>query len=173
MPSNKPSTIADRFISALLSITATVGSQYTSRSNIPNAPRKPASNPRSAASVAAQPILWLDQRNNAEAETVDVLYTAEIIHRRGPWTSFEAVEYAILERVDRFNDRRLPEAIGNVPPAEAEERYFTCWTLDRWRRNSNQTPAGNPGRFNAASTSKNERRHGSPQIGRGVAGRTG
>ena len=42
------------------------------------------------------------------------------IHRQGPWRSFEAVEYATLEWVDWFNNRRLLEPIGNTPPAEAE-----------------------------------------------------
>lgn len=42
-------------------------------------------------------------------------------HRRGPWRSFEAVEYATLERVDWFNNRRLLEPIGIIPPAEALE----------------------------------------------------
>lgn len=35
-----------------------------------------------------------------------------------------AVEYATLERVDWFNDRRLPEPIGNIPPADAEAAYY-------------------------------------------------
>ena len=47
-----------------------------------------------------------------------------MIHRRGPWRSFEAVELAMLEWVDWFNHRRLLEPIGNVPPAEAEARYY-------------------------------------------------
>jgi transposase InsO family protein len=38
--------------------------------------------------------------------------------------SFEAVEFATLEWVDWFNNRRLLEPIGNMPPAEAEERYY-------------------------------------------------
>jgi transposase InsO family protein len=46
------------------------------------------------------------------------------IHRRDPWRSFEAVEYATLEWVDRFNNRRLLAPTGNIPPAEAEERYY-------------------------------------------------
>ena len=36
----------------------------------------------------------------------------------------EAVEFATLEWVDWFNNRRLLEPIGNIPPAEAEERYY-------------------------------------------------
>ena len=63
-----------------------------------------------------------DSYDNALAETVNGLYKAEVIHRRGPWRSFEAVEFATLEWVDWFNNRRLLEPIGNVPPAEAEER---------------------------------------------------
>ena len=35
----------------------------------------------------------------------------------------EAVELATLEWVDWFNNRRLLEPIGNIPPAEAEERH--------------------------------------------------
>lgn len=65
-----------------------------------------------------------DSYDNALAETVNGLYKAEVIHRRGPWRNFEAVEFATLEWVDWFNNRRLLEPIGNIPPAEAEERYY-------------------------------------------------
>lgn len=58
------------------------------------------------------------------AETINGLFKAEVIHRRGPWPSFETVEFATLEWVDWFNTRRLLEPIGNVPLAEAEGRYF-------------------------------------------------
>ena len=47
-----------------------------------------------------------------------------MIHRRGPWRNAEAVELATLEWVDWFNNRRLLEPIGNIPPAEAEARYY-------------------------------------------------
>jgi putative transposase len=65
-----------------------------------------------------------DSYDNALAETVIGLFKAEVIHRRGPWRSLEAVEYATLEWVDWFNNRRLLEPIGNIPPAEAEARYY-------------------------------------------------
>src|SRR5271157_2366142 len=64
-----------------------------------------------------------DGYDNALAETINDLYKAELIHRRGPWRSFEAVEYVPLEWVDWLKHRRLLEPIGNIPPAEAEERY--------------------------------------------------
>jgi putative transposase len=65
-----------------------------------------------------------DSYDNALAETINGLYKAEVIHRRGPWRNLEAVEFATLTWVDWFNNRRLLEPIGNIPPAEAEERYF-------------------------------------------------
>jgi putative transposase len=65
-----------------------------------------------------------DSYDNALAETINGLYKTEVIRRRGPWKSLEAVEFATLEWVDWFNHRRLLEPIGNIPPAEAEQRYF-------------------------------------------------
>ena len=61
---------------------------------------------------------------NALAETINGLFKTEVIRRRGPWRSLEAVEFATLEWVDWFNHRRLLEPIGNIPPAEAEARYY-------------------------------------------------
>jgi hypothetical protein len=76
---------------------------------------------------------------------INRLYEAEIIHRRGPWRSFEAVEYATLEGVGRFKHRRLLKAIGNIPPAEAEERNHAVITERLSLRASNQTASGKPG----------------------------
>ena len=67
-----------------------------------------------------------DSYDNALAETINGLYKTEVIHRRGPWRSLEAVEYATLEWVDWFNNRRLLEPIGHVPPAEAETAYYAA-----------------------------------------------
>jgi transposase InsO family protein len=65
-----------------------------------------------------------DSYDNALAETIIGLFKAEVIHRRSPWRHAEAVEFATLEWVDWFNHRRLLEPIGNIPPAEAEARYY-------------------------------------------------
>jgi len=56
-----------------------------------------------------------DSYDNALAETINGLFKAEVIHRRGPWRSFEAVEYATLESVDWFNNRRLARAYREHP----------------------------------------------------------
>ncbi len=64
-----------------------------------------------------------DSYDNALAETINGLYKTEVIRRRGPWKNIDEVEYATLEWVDWFNNRRLLEPIGNVPPAEYEMMY--------------------------------------------------
>ncbi|SFA62734.1 Integrase core domain-containing protein [Paracoccus halophilus] len=71
-----------------------------------------------------------DSCDNALAETINGLFKAEVIHRRGPWRSFEAVEYATLEWGDWFNNRRLLEPIGNIPPAEAEANFYAALGLE-------------------------------------------
>ena len=62
--------------------------------------------------------------DNALAETINGLYKTEVIHRRAPWKTKAAVELATLEWVSWFNHQRLLESIGDIPPAEAEERYY-------------------------------------------------
>ena len=65
-----------------------------------------------------------DSYDNALAETINGLYKAELIRQKGPWRNIEAVEFATLEWVDWYNNRRLMESIGNVPPAELEAEYY-------------------------------------------------
>jgi len=66
-----------------------------------------------------------DSYDNALAETINGLYKAEVIHRRPSWRTREEVEWATLNWVDWFNNRRLLEPIGNIPPAEAEANYYS------------------------------------------------
>jgi transposase InsO family protein len=65
-----------------------------------------------------------DSYDNALAESVIGLFKAEVIRRKGPWRTLEAVEFATLAWVDWFNHRRLLGPIGFVPPAEYEARYY-------------------------------------------------
>jgi putative transposase len=65
-----------------------------------------------------------DSYDNAMAESVIGLYKTELIRRRGPWRNLEMVEFATLAWVDWFNNRRLLEPIGNIPPSELEEKYY-------------------------------------------------
>lgn len=67
-----------------------------------------------------------DSYDNALAETINGLFKAKVIHRRGPWRSADAVEYATLEWVNWFNNRRLLEPIGNIPSAEAEANFYAA-----------------------------------------------
>lgn len=65
-----------------------------------------------------------DSYDNALAESINGLYKAEVIHRRGPWRTVEDVEFATLQWVDWFNNRRLLEPIGYIPPVEFEQMYY-------------------------------------------------
>jgi putative transposase len=65
-----------------------------------------------------------DAYDNALAETIIGLFKTEMIEPRGPWRSFEAVEYATLTWVDWFNHRRLLEPLGYLPPIEFEKMYY-------------------------------------------------
>jgi transposase InsO family protein len=65
-----------------------------------------------------------DSYDNALAETLNGLYKAELIHRRGPWKNRESLELATLEWVSWFNHQRLLEPLGYIPPAEAEANYY-------------------------------------------------
>ena len=64
-----------------------------------------------------------DSYDNALAETVNGLYKAELIDRRGPWRSVDEVELATADWVHFWNTRRLHSACGDVPPTEFEATY--------------------------------------------------
>ena len=121
-PAAKPKTPS--FNTSTASITRTAGIQHweakalwPSNAKRHNYATSPAGIEPSVGSVG-------DSYENALAETINGLYKNEVIHRRGPWRSFEAVEFATLEWVDWFNNRRLLAPIGYIPPAEAEERCY-------------------------------------------------
>jgi putative transposase len=65
-----------------------------------------------------------DSYDNALAEAVNGLYKAEVIHRQGPWRSLEHVELATAAWVDWWNSNRLHSALGHIPPAKFEARYY-------------------------------------------------
>ena len=64
-----------------------------------------------------------DSFDNALAETVNGLYKAELIHRKGPWRSVEQVELETAAWVHWWNTGRLHSACNDVPPAEYEAAY--------------------------------------------------
>ena len=75
--------------------------------------------------MEATTILTRGGYDNALAETINGLYKAEIIHRRGPWKTREAVELATLEWVSWFNHHRLLQPVGYIPPTQAEANYWS------------------------------------------------
>jgi putative transposase len=58
------------------------------------------------------------------AETIIGLFKTELIRNRGPWRNLKTVEFATLEWVDWWNNRRILEPIGDIPPAEKEANYY-------------------------------------------------
>ena len=65
-----------------------------------------------------------DSYDNALAESVIGLYKTEVIRREGPWKCLDDVEFATLDWVSWYNDKRLLEPIGDIPPAEFEQMYY-------------------------------------------------
>lgn len=66
-----------------------------------------------------------DSYDNALAETINGLYKAELVHRRGPWKTRESAELATLEWVSWLNYQRLMGPLGHIPPAYAEANYYS------------------------------------------------
>jgi len=65
-----------------------------------------------------------DSYDNAMAESINSLYKAEVIYKDGPWRGLEDVERETLTWVDWFNNRRILQPIGDMPPAEYELMYY-------------------------------------------------
>ena len=64
------------------------------------------------------------------------LFKTELIRRRGPWRTVEHVEAATLAWVDWFNQHRLLEVNGDLPPIELEHAHY--------RQTTHLTEAGYP-----------------------------
>lgn len=105
-----------------------------------------------------------DSYDNALAEAINGLYKAELIHRRGPWKTREAVELATLNWVSWFNHHRLIEGLSYIPPAEAEANYhrqLTGQVADE-NDNLNQPASAIPG---AVQSDEEVLVHGDPDLG--------
>ena len=66
--------------------------------------------------------------DNALAETIIGLYKTEVIHRGKPWRTVEDVEMATARWVDWFNNQRIYQHCGDIPPAELESAHYA----QRW-----------------------------------------
>ena len=101
---------------------------------------RPNSNAR-AGTVSGGKVSRGDAYDNALAETVIGLFKTEVIRRRGPWRSLEAVEFAALDWVDWFNTRRLlePSATCRRPSTKHATMSRPQW-LD-----SRNSPSDDPG----------------------------
>ena len=62
--------------------------------------------------------------DNALAESINGLYKTELIRRFGPWRNVDAVEIATAEWVDWYNQRRLNQYCGDMPPVVLEQVHY-------------------------------------------------
>ena len=82
----------------------------------PNGSTRSAPSPRSGRSRTATTTRW-PRRSNG-------LYKTELTRRQGPWSTIEDVELATLGWVHWFNTERLHGTLGDIPPAEFEDRHY-------------------------------------------------
>jgi putative transposase len=67
-----------------------------------------------------------DSYGNALVETVHGRNKAEMVRRRRSWRTTEEVELATAAWVHWWNESRLRDACGDIPPAEFETRHETA-----------------------------------------------
>ena len=65
-----------------------------------------------------------DSYDNAMAESIIGLFKTEVIKQKSGWKSLGEVEWATLKWVHWYNEKRLLEPLGYIPPNEAEENYY-------------------------------------------------
>jgi putative transposase len=70
-----------------------------------------------------------DAYDNALAESTIGLFKAEVIARNSPFRAHPArtvddIEYATMEWVDWYNNRRLHSVLGYIPPDEFEATHY-------------------------------------------------
>ena len=72
-----------------------------------------------------------DSYDNALAETVNGYYKTELVRgpaRPGPWKTVEDLELATLGWVHWHNTQRLHGYLGDIPPAECEQKFYADQT---------------------------------------------
>lgn len=94
-----------------------------------------------------------DSYDNALAETINGLYKAELIHRRAPWKSREAVEMATLEWVSWFNHAGYSARLVTSHPPKLKPTIIKGSKPSRpFRPDSNQRASTIPGAIHNVQT---------------------
>lgn len=71
-----------------------------------------------------------DSYDNAMAETINGVYKTEVIEHEGPWQGKSDVEFATLEWVDWYNNKRRFGPIGYISPDQAERNFYDSLLTD-------------------------------------------
>jgi hypothetical protein len=90
-----------------------------------------------------------DSYDNALAETIN-LYKAEVIHRRGPWRNFEAVEFATLEWRTGLTTAASSSPWATCRRPKPKNATTLSWSSQTWQHDSNQTASEEPGAVHPA-----------------------
>ena len=67
------------------------------------------------------------------------LFKTEVIRCQGPWRNRDAVKWPRRSGVDWYNNRRLFDALGYIPPADAESAYYATMTPSESPRMAERT----------------------------------
>ncbi len=65
-----------------------------------------------------------DAHDNSLAESINGLYKTELIKPRRPWRNAAQVSAETATYVEWFNNRRIYEYAGDMPPAKLEDAYY-------------------------------------------------
>ena len=65
-----------------------------------------------------------DAHDNSLAESINGLYKTELIKPQRPWRNAAHVEARTAEYLDWFNNRRLYQYCGDMPPTKLERLFF-------------------------------------------------
>ena len=65
-----------------------------------------------------------DAHVNSLAESVNGLYKTELIKPRRPWRNVAHVEAETAAYLDWFNNRRIYEYCGDMPPVKLERLFY-------------------------------------------------
>lgn len=88
-----------------------------------------------------------DSYDNALAETINGLYTAEVIHRRRPGAASRLLSSQRWNGSTDSTTGGSSSRSATFRPPKLSNATTPCWNNRLWRHNLKQTASGNPARF--------------------------
>ena len=85
---------------------------------------------RHEAGIDASIVTVGDAHDNSLAESINGLYKTELIKPRRPWRNANHVEAETATYLDWFNNRRLYEYCGDMPPVKLEQIFYGALSIN-------------------------------------------